>query len=276
VFLVGSTLAGFVFTQNTLHVPRKIRPAAGDPVEIRASDGVLLRASWFPKSDRCLMILHGVTDSRASGAGFAPVFLDAGYAVLAPDSRAHGESGGNLVTYGIWEKDDAIQWARWLKGQGCSKVFGLGESLGGATLLLAAAVSPEWEAIVVESVYADIEGAAEQRMRLYSASVVALPKPIEHAVAWAITENGRLYARAVYRLDLAKASPIRIFDKLQTPVLLIHGLNDNQTPPEHSKQLAQANPRARLWLVEGVGHESSYNHDPAEYRRRVFEWFDQR
>ena len=66
------------------------------------------------------------------------MFLKAGYSVLMPDSRAHGESGGEIVTYGLLEKFDVARWAAWARQHKCEKLYGLGESLGGAILLEAA------------------------------------------------------------------------------------------------------------------------------------------
>ena len=36
------------------------------------------------------------------------MFLEEGYSVLLPDSRGHGTSGGELVTYGLLEKRDVL------------------------------------------------------------------------------------------------------------------------------------------------------------------------
>ena len=38
--------------------------------------------------------------------GFAELFLSKGFAVLLPDSRGQGESGGDFPTYGVKETDD--------------------------------------------------------------------------------------------------------------------------------------------------------------------------
>jgi alpha-beta hydrolase superfamily lysophospholipase len=60
------------------------------------------RTRWLIPSKsngNCVPVLHGIADSRAGSIGFAPMFLNEGYAVLLPDSRAHGASGGQLVTY---------------------------------------------------------------------------------------------------------------------------------------------------------------------------------
>ena len=37
------------------------------------------------RSTRCVLLPHGIADSRVSALGFAPMFLQAGYTVLAPD-----------------------------------------------------------------------------------------------------------------------------------------------------------------------------------------------
>jgi hypothetical protein len=82
------------------------------------------------------------------------MFLSQGYAALPPDSRAHGISGGELVTYGLLEKFDVIAWALWMKQAACRKVYGLGDSLGASILMQAAAVQPAFAAIVAECPYA--------------------------------------------------------------------------------------------------------------------------
>jgi dipeptidyl aminopeptidase/acylaminoacyl peptidase len=82
----------------------------------------------------CVIVLHGIGDSRVGSAGFAPMFLTQGYAVLLPDSRAHGASGGQFVTYGLLERYDVIGWADWMHAAGCRKIYGLGESLGASIL----------------------------------------------------------------------------------------------------------------------------------------------
>ena len=98
-------------------------------MNIRAKDGAVLDG-WFVKPDkgtgaRCVAVLHGIADSKSGAAGFAPMFLERGYSVLLPDSRAHGASGGEFVTYGLLEKYDVLEWTRWLRKEGCREVYGL-------------------------------------------------------------------------------------------------------------------------------------------------------
>src|SRR5580704_18889417 len=137
---LGFCLIGAVFCQATLHVPKNLSPTPLNAtiVSIAAADKAVLSAWWFspamPNGD-CVVVLHGIGDSRAGSAGFAPMFLKAGYSVLVPDSRAHGASGGEFVTYGLLERYDVIAWADWMKNAACKNLDALGESLGASVLI---------------------------------------------------------------------------------------------------------------------------------------------
>jgi pimeloyl-ACP methyl ester carboxylesterase len=82
-----------------------------------------------------------------------------------------------------------------------------------------------------------------------------------------------LYCQLKYGLDLREASPEARIGQTRTPILLIHGLADSKTPPEHSRILATRNPWVVLCLVPGPEHTSAWSTAPAEFERRVLEWF---
>lgn len=233
-----------VFCQFTLHVPR-IPPAsprgkAWQTVSLRAFDAVKLEG-WFVRpavpNGNCVIVLHGIGDSRQGSAGYAPMFLDQGYAVLLPDSRGHGASGGELVTYGLWEKYDVRDWARWLRQHDCQALYGLGESLGGSVLIQAAALASDFHAIVADSAFADLQAIAESRV-----------DQMFGFAPWFLVPNAITFARYRYGLDLRQVSPIDSMRGTSTPTLLIHGLADSRTPYWHSQALARANSQSVLWL----------------------------
>jgi hypothetical protein len=194
------------------------------------------------------------------------MFLGEGYSVLLPDSRAHGASGGEYVTYGLLERYDGIAWTKWMRKAGCSKIFGLGESLGASILIEAAALEPVFTAAVAESAYADLRDIGDYRI-----GKVAGPW-LGH---W-IVADGLLYAKWVDRLDLLAVSPLDSIARTSTPILLIHGLADDETPPVNSARLAKANPRAQLWLVPKARHVGASYAAPEEFRTRVLSWFKSR
>jgi uncharacterized protein len=267
-------IGGAFLCENALHPIR--RPVAEHPgletVTIRPPGGPRLVA-WFLRpatgNAGCVMILHGVGDTSASALGLAPMFLEKGYAVLLPDSRGHGDSGGDTVSYGVLEKWDLIEWTRWLHSAGCRDIFGLGESMGGAILLQAAAERPVFRAVVAECPFASLRWVAQDRI------VQSLPGPpaFRLIVARILVTGAFWYARLRYHLDLDAAAPIRSVERLRTPVLLIQGLRDSNVWPAHARAIAASGGSVTLWLVPGAGHTAAAAADTEAFKRRVLGWF---
>jgi hypothetical protein len=80
--------------------------AALQDVSLSARGGIQLRG-WFASpanaNGDAVILLHGVGDNREGMGGLTEFFLAKGFAVLLPDSRAQGESGGKFHTYGVKE-----------------------------------------------------------------------------------------------------------------------------------------------------------------------------
>lgn len=275
--------ASAVFGHLNLHLPRRLPgtldsarrlypDATWKAVTIMAKDGAALEG-WFgqtrERSGRCVVLLHGITDTRSGPLGFAPMFLDNRYDVLLPDSRGHGASGGDLVTYGLLEKDDLLGWVRWVRQAGCRSVYALGESLGAAILLETAGREPVFRAVIAECAFADLQSIAQHRL----VGMLPMPGPLAQWSAGAVVSGAMWYARLRYGLHLDQASPATAIARSKTPTFLIHGLADNKTPPTHAQRLARANPDALLWLVPGAGHTAAARTDPAAFQARVLQFF---
>jgi len=70
------------------------------------------------------------------------------------------------------------------------------------------------------------------------------------------------------------ASPERAVVNSKVPVLLIHGLNDQNIPPYHSDLIEAKNPDSVVvWNVPGAVHTGAYEAAPEEFERRVLGWF---
>jgi pimeloyl-ACP methyl ester carboxylesterase len=270
-------ISGVVLSETALHPARRLVAPNRDAqtVQVIAQDGVQLRA-WLFRADRsngdAILILHGIADSRGSQLGLARMFLAHGYTVLVPDSRAHGESGGEIATYGLLEADDVHRWVSWLMDEEHPlRVFGLGESLGGAVLIQSLTVEQRFNAIVADSAYSSFERIAQDRVAARLPFSPQAGRLLAEPAIWA----GFLYARLRYGLDFRQASPEKALARsTHTPVLLIHGLYDRLTPPEHSRILAASNPRdTTLWLVPGAGHTGAFGAEPVEFERRVLDFY---
>jgi uncharacterized protein len=280
--LAGSALlcvtGGVILAEGALRPPR--RPVASispnssiQTREIRAQDGARLRA-WivFPAapSGNCVMVLHGIGDTRQSSLGFAPLFIAQHYTVLMPDSRAHGDSEGDITTYGVREADDVRRWVdRLITSEACQRVYGLGESLGGGILLQSLATERRFRAVVAECAFASLERIGEDRV----GQLLRLPPTLGRVVAVPLVRCASLYCQLRYKMDASAASPEDAVTRTLTPILLIHGLNDRKTSPEHSRILASRNPQIVLWLVPGAAHTNAWAAAPDEFPRRVLGWF---
>jgi dipeptidyl aminopeptidase/acylaminoacyl peptidase len=246
-------------------------------VSVTATDGVTLR-SWsirpLHSNGNAAILLHGQADNRAGMLGNAELLLSHGYAVLLPDARAHGVSGGDLATYGVKEADDIRRWFNWLQRTESPRcIDGLGESMGAAELLNSLQTEPGFCAVVAESSFASFREASYDR----------LGEKL-HAGAWAgrtvlrpAVEAGLLYARWKYAVDFSQASPMNAVAASKVPVLLIHGRKDTNLPPRNSEMIRSHSaahiPAVALWEPAEAGHCGAAGAEPIEFERRVIGWF---
>jgi uncharacterized protein len=215
------------------------------------------------------LLLHGVTDNRLGMAGYAQFFVRHGYTVLMPDSRAHGESGGDLATYGLRESNDIHLWIDWVEEHqhpGC--VFGMGESMGAALLLQSLPGEHRFCAVIAESAFANAREVESERL----ANFVGMPPWFGHTILRPVVWTGFLYSRLRYGIDLDNASPERAVEHVTVPILLIHGAEDRNIRPWHSRQIQSHDPSIVLWEVPGAIHTGAWNAEPIEFERRVLDW----
>jgi hypothetical protein len=242
-------------------------------VSVTAIDGSHLQG-WFARPAKAngdaVILLHGVGDNREGMMGFAELFLSKGFAVLVPDSRAEGESGGDFPTYGLKESDDVHRWFEWLVMQQQPKcVFGMGESMGAAILLQSVEKENRFCAVIAESSFASFRQIAYVRVGQFF-----------HTGAWLgrvalrpAVELAFLYGRLTHGVNLADASPERSVVGSRVPIFLIHGLADDNIPPQQSERIRAHNPaEIVLWEVPNAGHCGAVNAAGQEFDTRVLGW----
>ena len=242
-------------------------------VSVVASDAVVLRA-WFARpatsNGDAVILLHGIGDNRQGMTGFAELFLSKGYEVLLPDLRAHGTSGSNYPTYGIKEADDVQQWFRWLATQqhpAC--VFGMGESMGAAIILQAVSTTP-FCGVVAESPFANFRQIAYIRVGQMFHTGSWLGKIVLRPAV----ELALVYGKLTRGVDLAQVSPQNSVARSTIPILLIHGLADDNVPAQQSEMIRSQNPEdVALWEVPRAGHCGAVNAAGEEFNVRVLGWF---
>ena len=242
-------------------------------VEITAEDGAILRA-WFMRPPEtnggAVILLHGVSDNRMGVYGYGKWLVQHHYAVLLPDARAHGNSGG-LATYGLKEADDIHRWVDWIEtAEHPHCMFGLGESMGAAQLLQSLPKEPRFCAVVAESPFATFREVAYARFGRQFQTGPWLGRTFFRPAV----DVGFLYVRLHYGLNLEEASPEQAVVGTKIPILLIHGMQDINIPPYHSDLIQAKNPSSIVvWKVPGALHTGAHKAAPQEFERRVLEWF---
>ena len=247
-------------------------------IAIPAQDGAVLQA-WYLRpvigNDDAVILLHGQGDNRAGMLGTADLLLRHGYSVLTPDARGQGTSGGALVTYGVLEADDIRRWFEWLaRAQAARCIDGLGESMGAGELLQSLKSVAGFCAAVAESPFASFTEAAYDRIGERLGTGPWLGRTLLRPVVW----SGLLYARLLYGVDLAASAPGEAVARSRVPILLIHGLKDDNLPPRHSEMILaesrKRNENVILWEPLDAGHCGAAGAEPDEYERRVIGWLD--
>jgi pimeloyl-ACP methyl ester carboxylesterase len=202
-----------------------------------------------------IVYLHGVADNRSSSAGVIGRFGPRGFDVVAYDSRAHGDSGGEACTYGFFEKQDL---RRVIDTVGSGPIVLIGASLGAAVALQEAAEDRRVRAVVAAETFADLRTIATERAPFFFT-----PGVIRRAFDLAEQQ-------AHFQVDAV--SPVIAATQMTAPVLLIHGEADADTSPEHSKRVfaALSGPK-RLIIVPGAPHNGSLRNDVWD---EIARWID--
>ena len=236
------------------------------PVRIASGSGSVLGGWWIAGSrgGGCVVLMHGVRANRLSMARRARMLRENGVSVLLFDFQAHGESAGRRITFGHLEALDAAAAVAFARERVPEERVGvIGISLGGAASLLGTGLLPV-DALVLESVYPDIDAALSNRLRAHLGPLIgAVFTPV-------LTPLFKLLLPPILGVGPAQLRPIDRIAAVTAPVLIASGTVDAHTPLSEAEALfARAREPKQFWAVAGAGHVDLELHDPEGYRRTV-------
>ncbi len=222
-------------------------------------DEMPLSGWYFPAASRqTAVIAHGWGGNRATFLELAEYLQRGGINVLTFDMR--GGTGKN--TYGQREAGDiagAIQWLIDNKKSTHQDIVLIGNSIGGGASISYAAKNPQLRGLVLISSVLDL-----RHTRKYFAESLNLLFPSVYAAGVSITE------RLLY--GVRPINPIKIFDQLTMPVLVLHGVNDVKAPIKDVYQLQnKAMPNVQFEIVSDGNHTFFAEKD----RQRSFRYSQQ-
>ncbi len=196
-----------------------------------------------------IAIVHGWGGNAELMLPFASVLHRAGYALLLFDARNHGKSDPDDFSSMPKFAEDlghVIDWLEAQPGIASVKIAVLGHSVGAAAALLTASRRP-LAAVVSIAAFA------------HPASMMRQVMATHHVPYWPI---GRWVLRTVEREIGAvfdEIAPIATIQKINCPVLLIHGEHDALVPLADAQAIYEQrrSDKIRLWVLPGASHNSA-------------------
>lgn len=224
--------------------------------------GGLTIAGWLFRGEPeapAIALFHAIRSNRGSMLARAIFFRTLGYNILVVDLPAHGQSGGDRITFGHSEAGAAAAALEYFKTAfPKSKTAALGQSLGGAALLLGPAPAA-FDAVILESVFSDIDRAIANRLEIRLGWFGRMLSPL-----FTLQLEPRLGVRK------SQLNPTQAIRRHDGAVFIISGDKDKHTKPSDTRRLFEAasNPKT-LWLVKGAGHEDLHKFAGRRYEHNV-------
>jgi len=229
-----------------------------------------MRGWWIPhEAPRGTIIFcHGQNGSMAGDLPQARAFHQAGYNILMFDLRAHGDSDGDKMTYGCFEKEDLLGAIDFVRTKpNVDKVAVIGFSMGAAVATIATALSPHVSVLIVDGIFRRFLSAVQAELKRY------LPTPLAALMAQSVVLGGTLLTNT----RMYQVSPLLWFKHIRSDVavLFIHAEQDRYTSHEDIQFLAsEFKGTSKIWVASGSEHREGFKEHQQGYMDVVLGWLD--
>lgn len=242
-----------------------------EPVFIQSFDGLRLAGHLLAAdrpSEKLAICFHGYTgNSVTDNATIVPFYHKLGYHVLVVDARAHGDSEGEYVGFGILDRRDCRAWTEWAveRFEGRCQIVLHGTSMGAATILMASGGPlPNAKAIVADCPFTCPWDVFSHILH----TQYHLP---EFPVLYAADKLCRTKAGYGFR----DCSADQEVSKSKIPTLFIHGQADSFVPPYLGQRVYNAcTAEKQQLLIPNAGHAESRYLATELYESAVTDFLD--
>ena len=229
-------------------------------VYIRSRDGLKLRARLYFNENgngKTAVLPHGfksIPELDFSIGG--KTFYEMGYSLLLIDERAHGESEGKYITFGVKERYDIVDWCKWLveKMGDDHKFIICGISMGCTSGILASCLPDmpdNLEFVSADCGYTSIIGEFDHVF-----SSLHIPKFIITPMVEKLCKEEAGFS--LYEFDTTE----ELKKNAKVPYFFIHGKKDDFVPFVNSEKNYAACPTEKSFFIsEEAGHGLSFIYD---------------
>ena len=241
-----------------------------ESVSIRSTDNKQLYGRYYHTADGAPLFIefHGYKGTAFRDfSGGDPFARSLGYNTLLVDQRAHGDSDGHTITFGVLERLDCLEWVKYAVSRfgKDQKIFLSGISMGAATVLMASdlPLPPNVVGIIADSPYTSPK---EILMKVCRVDM-GLPA---RAVYPFLCLGARVFGH--FRIHGGAIESVR---KTQIPLLILHGESDGFVPMDMSRRIADAAVSdVTLVTFKDADHCLGYVIRPKEYEAALTAFID--
>lgn len=256
-----------------------------EEVSFGSTDGYTLRGWYVPPPQRetpremGIVFVHGGGRDRRTWERHLPFIHAAGYGCLMFDFREAGLSSGKMrgFTFGMKERFDVVAACDFMQSTyGYKRICAMGTSVGGASVIMAAAIDKHIDVVVAENAITTSATLLDQQIvmvlggyfaqKAYSKFLFKLfRRCATFWLNWRIGNKPSKHCQALH--CISKVSP--------RPILLMHGTSDTIVPIKHSEILFEtAQEPKEFYISEGAFHCGLYNTHPEEYEATVLNFLE--
>jgi pimeloyl-ACP methyl ester carboxylesterase len=214
---------------------------------VENSRGMSLQCTAFEpapkhrKSSKMPVVIycHGSSGSRRDPLydGIVDAFLLKDICVVSFDFSGSGQSEGDNVSLGHYEKDDLSSVVDYVRASGRFSAISLwGFSMGAVTAILYASGNPDIASLFLDSPFSDLEKLLPEIAKHHIG--VGLPDVITKKVIKGVRKAVLKPKRGGFDLTLVR--PLEAIKAVYCPVFFVHGKRDTLIHPYHSRVLCAA------------------------------------
>ncbi len=229
-------------------------------ITIKSKDGIKLNGLFIDnKKSKYIMILcHGYRSTKERDI-YASLknYYEMGFSLLVLDMRGCGKSKSKYITFGYKEKDDINLWINYLYKKYRKEILLAGVSLGASSILLVN--NPHVKLMLSDSSYKN----AYEEIKYVINHYYHVPSNLFIGII-------SFYAKIFIGIDIKDINVLNNLDKINIPILFVHGKSDHFVPTSNSIDLYDYYKHDKeILLIDDANHGMSYLLDKKLYVKTI-------